>query len=906
MNHNKVITLKVIKSSNNNFEENFNNVFLSTKEFFNDVVCWGKDSVYTKDGKIDLTKNRQDLYEKTDKSLTYEQFSKMIAYLYEVIIGGQNRAICTSLFSKTKIDKTITGEEFLAMTLPSCKKKTKNEDKEKKKEENKKKTELMYLVANTLRKSGFFNRFPFNSQLITPPERYSVLANTSRMLISWIECDKKTFETYEEEEKYLAKELKDIQEPIKKFYNFCVENSIVKHFDEKMKRYLQDCVIPSLKSGVPIEKHFYYGSEGKKIGYSLSNSLYLYLKENKDLWDIIVEKLHVLEKIAEHDKHKPYAFYPFMDENSAYRVQYNLGTNYVPYDFSKSGETLEDVVVVEKNTRGEKTHNFINGKKADIFSVKFKETEFKVCTREKYHNGEFNPGQYFKDLSIWETSDKANCTNLLEFIRKGEKFKALVKEPAIVKVGKDYNIRLNMTIIDEKDSETAEDLKWYFMSALPSAKKDGDKLEETKKNIDRFERIKGKTFNFLGIDIGMRTPFSWAVGKSTIEGPVNKLEIIAEGEYENNSRDEYRVLNSQLYRLRKFIYNIRCAYNGEEDELDNFGDLINDVKDYFKKYNKGNKLATYKSFIENENLIQDLRNQIKTYEACELKGKYDFIVTIMVKFIKLRFGEIKESRKYHLRSKSIKSKLDQEFNWLKVIEGMKKLSRSVSYLGLGNDRTPTKLIKLSDYFNGCKDNYLKVFVSEIVKIAVKNNCKVIVMEDLGNGSVALNRKRENFIYYLWSPGRIQDAVANAAKWFGISVATVPESQTSQVHFETQKYGYREKTKLYYTEKDVVKSVHADFNAAKNIMLKFVTRNSSMTQVFTKGIYDDNPVNDKERNGQKLQDGLITHKFGSIKSADEFFKKRFPKEKYVYLHGGEWISKSEKNEIQDGIKKRVVE
>ena len=231
MNHNKVITLKVIKSSNNNFEENFNNVFLSTKEFFNDVVCWGKDFVYTKDGKIDLTKNRQELYEKTDKSLTYEQFSKMIAYLYEVIIGGQNRAICTSLFAKTKMDKTITGEEFLKMTLPSCKKKTKNEDKEKKKEENKKKTELMYLVANTLRKSGFFNRFPFNSQLITPPERYSVLANTSRMLISWIECDKKTFETYEEEEKYLAKELKDIQEPIKKFYNFCVENSIVKHFD---------------------------------------------------------------------------------------------------------------------------------------------------------------------------------------------------------------------------------------------------------------------------------------------------------------------------------------------------------------------------------------------------------------------------------------------------------------------------------------------------------------------------------------------------------------------------------------------------------------------------------------------------------------------------------------------------
>jgi IS605 OrfB family transposase len=356
-----------------------------------------------------------------------------------------------------------------------------------------------------------------------------------------------------------------------------------------------------------------------------------------------------------------------------------------------------------------------------------------------------------------------------------------------------------------------------------------------------------------------------------------------------------------------FIYNIRCAYGGEEDKLDEFGDLITTVKDYFKDYNKGNsaKLENYKAFIDDDNPIETLRKQISIYAACDLKKNHDFIVNIMLKFIKLRFGSIKESRKYHLRDKDIKSKLDQEFTWLKIIEGMKKLSRSVSYLGLGNDRKPTKLEKLSDYFNGCKDNFLKVFASEIVKVAVKNDCKVVVMEDLGNGSVALNRKRENFIYYLWSPGRIQDAVANAARWFGISVATVPESQTSQIHFETQKYGYREKTKLYYVEKDVVKSVHADFNAAKNIILKLVTRNASMTQVFAKGIYDDDPVNEKERSGQKLQDGLLTHKFGSIKSANEFFKNRFPNEKYVYLHGGEWISKKEKDEIQDGIEKRVV-
>jgi IS605 OrfB family transposase len=934
---NKVVVLKITPNNNeilDKFNKSFNQTFKVTQQIFNEVVCWGNDYVYTKESIVidlngnknfipkDLKAARKVLYDYTDKSVTYEQFEKMLKVMYLAFVNSsQSRSMVSSIIGEPNSDENITSvDDWKKIDTIVA-----NWD-----DDTVDKNTIVYNIANTLKNIGFRNRTPYTIEL-SPGERYSVMANVHRMLTSWKACDEEKSKTYKEEEAEIEKAYSEIDvsivEDIGGFFEYCTKNNIIKDFNPRVHAYLRDCLIPSLKENKTPTEHFYL-HRGEKINYSLHDGFFNYLKDHPSLWNtekpIILEKIHILEMIMSHNNHHPNAFYPFIEDDDTKRFQYIFGDNYTKYDFEKKGDALADTEVQVGTTN----YNFANGCKiSDIFinfsrSREDKETiSFRIHTKDKYVFGKIKPNSYFNDLSVWSNNTyvkkeadkyvKTNrCTNLFQFSRKGKVVQALIKEPSIVKIHGYYAIRLNMTVITKNDNSLNKDLKWYLSTALPIANSKRSAIKDTPSNIIRFKNLNNRTFNFLGIDLGQRTPFSWAVGKSTITGPINKLEILKIGEYEVTNNNDYWNLLNDIHGFSKIIGITKSLYKGNDCNLnhDFIKQTIEHAINYLKEHNCGNsdKQQTLNRFFNDPDHFKTLKDQLaaSNNDLAILKKNPNFIGTIIIKYLNLRFNELKNARKFHLRNNDISTKLNQEFKWLKIIEGMKRCCRSVSYLGTDNTRKPINLDSLNDYFKGCKDNLLKVIASNIVDIAMKNNCKIIVMESLNPNATraSLNKRNENFLQSLWSPARIQGAIENAANWHGIEIAEVSESQTSQVHFETQTYGYRKGTSLYYMQNGELKETHADMNAAKNIIYKFVTRHASTTQFSIEQINNLNQTNesDDESKNKRLR-SLLTHHFGTISEAQEYFKKNFSGVEFVYLNNKKWISKEKKETIQDDIK-----
>ena len=83
---------------------------------------------------------------------------------------------------------------------------------------------------------------------------------------------------------------------------------------------------------------------------------------------------------------------------------------------------------------------------------------------------------------------------------------------------------------------------------------------------------------------------------------------------------------------------------------------------------------------------------------------------------------------------------------------------------------------------------------------------------------------------MWNCGRIKFHIENMAKDYGISVVEIDEYETSQIHYDTQNYGYRDENNaeiLWYKDVDgEVKPSHADKNAAINIAMRFLSQHTN--------------------------------------------------------------------------------
>lgn len=933
---NKVVNMKLTLApeGQQEFETAFQNAFEFTRFLFNEIPCWGLDAVYVRDMSQpspplkDLVAQRRALYDATDRSVSFGDFSAMLKVLYRVVLEASSRSALPLIIGHSKDTEVLADmaevHGLLANWVAAPP------------------TNILKKIGNKLTAMGFRNRFPRLE--LSAGERCSVMANVSRMLTSWDTCNKRTQEAYAAEiveiDRCVALIPPQIRAGMMGLFDICLADDIVHHFDPRVTAYTRDCIIPALVAGEPPEKHFYLRQrDERKIAYSLAPGYFNYLRGCPMLWNgadpEMLKHLYVLELIIDHRRHVPGATYPYMHGESQYRYQYCLGTNYSDYRLVATGAAQPDCQAFDSAPKIDRMCEFVTGAVADHLNVRVSRGKTgskitaRVHTRDVRHGGNVNPSQYFADLRVWQLKGNA-CTNLLEFKRRGTTVKALVKEPVIVKTRNGFELRINMTAGIEGDATANMDLKNFLSSALPEH-------AETEKNVERLQRLNGKTFRILGVDLGLCVPFAWAVGEITVTQSVNPVVIVNSGAYRGTANNSYYELSQNLASLRRVMGMVRSTAGGSdcaEDWNEDVGvaALISTaqtgVTTQLAKTTSPRKVAAFQAFIAETDHYAAMCALLAAHGGNleEMKKDPKFIGGVLLQYLYRRFGAIKEARRMHFATGAAAStKLDDEFKWLDIISGMKAATRRLSYLGSDNNRDATLLPALSEYYTGCKDNLLKQLAAGIVKTAMEQNCGIIAIEDLGVSptQASLNKKQDNFLFALWSPTRVHDAIVNAASWYGIEVMTVSEAMTSQVHFETQTLGYRDRRVLHYMTTTGLGSVDADINAAKNLANRAATRHADLKQIYIPALFEDpqsavhtdgaHPAKAKrarDKNKVKKTDplgvrmrGFLTHAFGSVAAARVAFTG--VTSPYVYRDGNAWLTVAEKNDRVKAIKEVVA-
>lgn len=942
---NKVVNMKItpVLESRLTLDDAFDRCVQVTAFLFNEVVCWGLDTVSVKTKpktytEIDLVAKRRELYDNTDRSVTFGEFSAMLKALYAVMAdhkaGGSRTATALVLGQSRETDViTDMGEvhallsgSVLPAQAPTIRRK----------------------IANTLTAMGFRSRLP--AVQLSAGERYSVMANVCRMLETWRVCDARTRTEYAAESAEIQRRMAavpdDMRAALQGLFDLCVSDNIVHHFDRRVVYYTEDCLVPALQSGVAPDKHFFYDRIGKarsksKRSYTLDMRYFEYLRACPVLWQgptaRVVEQLDMLELIMDHSKHTPVAAYPMMSPSEhGYRYQHMLGSNYNDYALNATGTDVGDRTAFDSSPTVSRHCDFTGGKDVDkLYLDVFRgrgvtPITAMVHTIDKRHNGSVNPSPYFDGLKLWHIKPKGS-THLFEFIRRGKTVEAFVKEPSIVRRNGCYELRINMVAGIEGDSTQNMDAKNFFATALPEHNK------ETAKNAERFARLAGRTVRVLGVDLGLSVPFAWAVAETTISGFTgNAASIVATGcklEAQNAGYDD---LLRHFFATRKVFGITRSMASGFDPADDwNTSSAIAEVIAAAKAeiaarlptISSPTKVAAYTTFLAATDHYSELYALFEAHNGNleAMKKDVRFIGGILFKYLSWRFGALKEARRMRFTAPvNAATMWDREFKWLSIIKEMGSATRRLSYFGSGNNRDAIKTDVLNDYHTGCKDNYLKQLAAAIVGVAVRENCGIIALEDLGMSAaqLSLNRSSENFLFSLWSPKRIFDTIVNAASWYGVEVITVSEAMTSQVCYDTRRIGYRHGRDLYYVDASGnVVTRHADENAAANVALRAISRHADLAQVyipalfnspdavgFTDGAHhatapragDENRETKTSTLGVRMR-GFLRAEFGGVAAAQARFNGIKGLKECVYKDGQDWITADEKDRRVEAIK-----
>ena len=400
---NRVIVLKM-DAKTDDFDKPFMRTFRATRMLYNEVACWGNDTLSCRmvDAKgiptysiCDMKSQRLELYAKTNKKMDFEKFSKLLrvlylglisasqgSHMYTKIFGGGTLVDEMSLEDWSKLDSHLEHEAtYETMT-----------------------SEFLFRVSNTLATLDFMKREPFTFEL-SSKERIIAVKNVMGMLKSWIEVNHSTSENYEAEKVEIASKFSSVPSNIvpslRKFMNTCIEKNIIAHFDPRVRAYLKDCVIPALKKQEGITDHFYLGKNDEPISYCLNDEFVALLKELPDLWTsedpLILDNLYLLEAQMVHEAHRDTSAYAFIGEQDFHRFMYYLGSNYTKYKISALGAPLGDISIPTPNPRKNATEaplEFINGTSVETLNVSVhrgssdsSEYSFKVYTKDRYSNG---------------------------------------------------------------------------------------------------------------------------------------------------------------------------------------------------------------------------------------------------------------------------------------------------------------------------------------------------------------------------------------------------------------------------------------------------------------------------------------------------------------------------------------
>lgn len=717
---------------------------------------------------------------------------------------------------------------------------------------------------------------------------YNIAAEVARAIRRWKAQEDLTHQNYHTEAALLASKIKKLDKvtatSLKEFTHLCVDNNWCRWFDKKFQSHIRDFVIPAFREDRSPEMQWNCKGKIEPRPYSLSDDFYPALRSRTHLWDILPEQVDLMELVAAHRAHKEHACFTIDSP-----VGYLLGDNYTKFTIEAGGSPVNDRIDLDDWTsRTPRKLNAIQGVRlVGQMNISFKDHRLALAIRPHQKKA------WWSDIRIWRVNDPAKKTKeltpttstvMLEFKRNnriGDTQIALLKEPMILRLRGKWVIRFSLSV------KSVEDQVWGLKKALPS------RMDQ---NV-ALPTLPNDPLRVLGVDLGMRCPYAYAVserrdGEVTVLTSGHRNSVYAYNELIEEVKGSIRALNRLVYNKKTEVE------NGEEVEiiktavpvLSRISGLRRDKLEFLQQ------LDPEKVFIDSVRLV-------KQVGLAEAKKSYGFIANLLLHYAKTRFGQIKTERKFWVQNQDQAAKFDQDSSMLYLIDLMIRLERKVRTMGYPTGTTVTSnyekgLLRLRE---NIRKNFSKQIAIELIDLAVRNECDAIAVEQLsGSKATSGNTAGQNRILLSWAPSILKAAISNAGAVYGLSakdgeLVEVSERDTSQVHYETERWGWRNDADLYYEDGEEIKSVHADVNAAKNIAKRALTHHGNLFSLFE----DKKGETEDPKKSSARINGFMTKMFGSISDGKAVIKPGG-----IFWHGDQWISKEEKQAVQERIQSVV--
>ena len=178
-----------------------------------------------------------------------------------------------------------------------------------------------------------------------------------------------------------------------------------------------------------------------------------------------------------------------------------------------------------------------------------------------------------------------------------------------------------------------------------------------------------------------------------------------------------------------------------------------------------------------------------------------------------------------------------------------------------------------DQINNNNDDMFKKFTNELMSVIRKHKVSVVALEKMESMLGDKSRHTfENRNYNLWPVGQLKTFMEGKLESFNVALIEIDERNTSQVCEEN--WSYREADDLYYIDGDKLHKVHADENAANNIVDRCISRHTNMFSLYMINPKDDYYVPtciwDTSEEGGKRVRGFLTKMY---KNSDVIFTKK---------------------------------
>jgi len=784
----------------------------------------------------------------------------------------------------------------------------------------------------------------------THQHTYSVNSAVHTQLDSLNECDKltngeyvKLKKTVDELEEKLTEE--HGKEPLDFLVKFVDEQILLGwRFDGKFRLFFEVAMLPELKNGNIIYKKAYKTSGGKGRRYSFYNpSVADNISKNPTVWNLLsdVKAVDYISLSNSLLRKKPHAQYTNTTLNRA-QVRPTFGNNGVPFSISVSDDDYVYIRFRLPKKDGEEKGQEISVKCSYKTSYKGKRSKTlrKSCYLGNLKIEENGKGKYICKYNIngrETTTAELNECFLRVRINNNRWFNkylngTLTKEDGVLKSEYfDFYFDLCLNVHQKSihgltNSEIfggkGKSIRSYYSTSYPEVKNlDGQKNIKTD-----FGCYVDKPHNIMGIDLGQRNPFAWAV----LDQNGNVKDVGHLDGAENDTYKDYLTFSNRCKDVKNLILQSRDYLYGDDEAIDET--LFDSVVQFV---NSNITLNKYKSYLdEKKSLIN--KESLEKNRLYELKKKdHGWFVRDCLWFLTKEYHRINSERKTH-------SDWRYTLYWVDAIHRFIDVNKSFNSLGSYYDKKQSKSINgiqkdfCRSYWNqidNLNEDTLKKFVFELLPVIKKNNVCLIAIEELksmlGDDD---KRAEDNRLYNLWPVGQLKTFLEGKLLPYNVAVMEVSEQNTSQI--VNGQWSYREGDDLYYVknnDNNTMCKTHADENAAINIALRAYSHHTNLYSIYMINPIDDYYVpsciwNNKDEGSKRIR-GFLTKTYGTsdvvfIKKNEKLVKsdvsikdvKRIVKnigneknkksEIWYRMNDIEWIDEGSRDIIINTIKSKV--